>query len=174
MVNKEALAERAMEIQLARACCPCEEIHNGRERPSALADAFEALVGAIHLDGGLTERGSSITSSPNRSRTDAGRHTGNPRASCRKFYRAKMRWRRSIDCWRWRGRIMTGHLSAPFATAHRMARGSGKSKKCGRKWRRLRRPLRVCAPGQGLSHDLAAKPFKITRPHGFRTFTEHF
>jgi ribonuclease III len=30
-----------------------EESHGGRERPSALADAFEALLGAIFLDGGL-------------------------------------------------------------------------------------------------------------------------
>ncbi len=30
-----------------------EEIHGGRERPSALADAYEALVGAVFLDGGF-------------------------------------------------------------------------------------------------------------------------
>ena len=30
-----------------------EELHGGRERPSALADTFEALLGAIFLDGGF-------------------------------------------------------------------------------------------------------------------------
>ena len=30
-----------------------EETHGGRERPSALADTFEALLGAIFLDGGF-------------------------------------------------------------------------------------------------------------------------
>ena len=29
-----------------------EELHGGRERPSALADTYEALVGALFLDGG--------------------------------------------------------------------------------------------------------------------------
>jgi ribonuclease-3 len=30
-----------------------EQTHGGRERPSALADAFEALLGALLLDGGF-------------------------------------------------------------------------------------------------------------------------
>jgi ribonuclease-3 len=30
-----------------------EELNRGRERPSALADAFEAVLGAIFLDGGF-------------------------------------------------------------------------------------------------------------------------
>ena len=30
-----------------------EETHGGRERPSALADTYEALLGAIFLDGGF-------------------------------------------------------------------------------------------------------------------------
>jgi ribonuclease-3 len=30
-----------------------EEMHGGRDRPSALADAFEALLGAIFIDGGF-------------------------------------------------------------------------------------------------------------------------
>jgi ribonuclease-3 len=30
-----------------------EELHGGRDRPSALADTFEAVVGAIFLDGGF-------------------------------------------------------------------------------------------------------------------------
>ena len=30
-----------------------EELHGGRERPSALADTFEALLGAMFLDSGF-------------------------------------------------------------------------------------------------------------------------
>jgi ribonuclease-3 len=30
-----------------------EELHGGRDRPSALADTYEALLGAIFLDGGF-------------------------------------------------------------------------------------------------------------------------
>ena len=54
LVNKEALAEQALavEIGLELVVSRGEEKSGGRERPSALADAFEAVVGAIFLDGG--------------------------------------------------------------------------------------------------------------------------
>lgn len=55
LVNRRTLAEHGRELGLG----PCltvsrgEEMHGGRERPSALADAYEALLGAVFLDGGF-------------------------------------------------------------------------------------------------------------------------
>ena len=55
LVNRRTLAEHARllgvgaHLLLSRG----EEINGGRERGSTLADAFEALLGAIFLDGGL-------------------------------------------------------------------------------------------------------------------------
>ena len=53
LVNRRALAERGRTLGLGQAVILSrgEELHGGRERPSALADAYEALVGAIFLDG---------------------------------------------------------------------------------------------------------------------------
>ena len=54
MVNQRALAEQAARIGLGEHLILSrgEESNGGRARPSILADAFEALVGAIFLDGG--------------------------------------------------------------------------------------------------------------------------
>lgn len=55
LVNRRTLAEHGRDIGLG-ACLILshgEETHGGRERPSALADAFEALLGALFLDGGF-------------------------------------------------------------------------------------------------------------------------
>ena len=54
LVNRNTLAEQAREfrldhlIRLSRG----EEQNNGRNRPSILADAYEAFIGALFLDGG--------------------------------------------------------------------------------------------------------------------------
>ena len=55
LVNRRTLAEHGRELGLGRHLILShgEEMHGGRERPSALADAFEALLGAILLDGGF-------------------------------------------------------------------------------------------------------------------------
>jgi ribonuclease-3 len=55
LVNRRTLAERGRDIGLGRHLILSrgEEMHGGHERPSALADAFEALLGAIFLDGGF-------------------------------------------------------------------------------------------------------------------------
>src|SRR5881392_94756 len=52
LVNRRTLAEHARELELGRHLILSrgEEKHKGRERPSTLADAFEALLGAIFLD----------------------------------------------------------------------------------------------------------------------------
>ena len=56
LVNRRALAEkgRALDLGAHLVLSRGEESHGGRERPSALADAFEAVLGAIFLDGGFS------------------------------------------------------------------------------------------------------------------------
>jgi ribonuclease-3 len=55
LVNRRTLAEQGRELDLGRylRVSRGEELHGGRDRNSALADAFEALVGAVFLDGGF-------------------------------------------------------------------------------------------------------------------------
>lgn len=55
LVNRRMLAEhgRAVELHKHILLSRGEENTGGRHRPSAMADAFESLVGAIYLDGGL-------------------------------------------------------------------------------------------------------------------------
>ncbi len=54
LVNRKTLAERARALGLGAHLILSrgEETSGGRERASALADAYEALLGAIFLDGG--------------------------------------------------------------------------------------------------------------------------
>ncbi len=55
MVNRRTLAEQAGRLNLGEHLIVSrgEELSGGRERASALADALEALLGAIFLDGGF-------------------------------------------------------------------------------------------------------------------------
>ena len=55
LVNRRTLAEHGRRLGLGGYLIVSrgEEMHGGRERPSALADTFEALLGAIFLDGGF-------------------------------------------------------------------------------------------------------------------------
>ena len=55
LVNRRTLAERGRHLALGKHLILSrgEEMHGGRERPSALADAYEALLGAVFLDGGF-------------------------------------------------------------------------------------------------------------------------
>jgi ribonuclease-3 len=55
LVNRRTLAEHGRELGLGRHLILSrgEETHGGRERASALADAYEALLGALFLDGGF-------------------------------------------------------------------------------------------------------------------------
>ena len=54
VVNSAALAEVAAELDVGRALLlgKGEDSSGGREKPSILADAMEALIGAVYLDGG--------------------------------------------------------------------------------------------------------------------------
>jgi ribonuclease-3 len=55
LVNRRTLAVHGRALSLGEHLILSrgEELHGGRERPSALADTFEAVVGAIFLDGGF-------------------------------------------------------------------------------------------------------------------------
>jgi ribonuclease-3 len=55
LVNGESLAERSRALDLGRYVIVShgEEIHGGRNRVSTLSDTFEAVLGAIFLDGGF-------------------------------------------------------------------------------------------------------------------------
>lgn len=55
LVNRRTLAEKGRHLHLGEHLYLSrgEELSGGRERPSALADAYEAVLGAIYLDGGF-------------------------------------------------------------------------------------------------------------------------
>ena len=55
LVNRRTLAERARQLGIGQHLILSrgEDLHGGRDRPSALADTYEALLGAILLDGGF-------------------------------------------------------------------------------------------------------------------------
>ncbi len=55
LVNRRTLAERARHLAIGEHLIVSrgEEMHGGRERPSALADTYEALLGAVFLDSGF-------------------------------------------------------------------------------------------------------------------------
>lgn len=55
LVSRDALREHAASLDLGRYILMGrgEEASGGRERSSTLADAFEALIGALYVDGGL-------------------------------------------------------------------------------------------------------------------------
>ena len=54
MVNRRALSQQARALNLGEYLIMSrgELMHGGRERQSSLADAFEAVIGAIFMDGG--------------------------------------------------------------------------------------------------------------------------
>ena len=54
VVNSQALAEVAAELGVGAALLlgKGEDASGGRDKPSILADAMEALIGAVYLDGG--------------------------------------------------------------------------------------------------------------------------
>lgn len=63
LVNRRTLADQGARLRLGDHLILSrgEEMNRGRERPSTLADAFEALLGAIFLDGGYEAAQTFIT-----------------------------------------------------------------------------------------------------------------
>jgi ribonuclease III len=64
LVNRQTLADRARSLGLGPHLILSrgEDANGGRDRASALADAYEALLGAIFLDGGFAAAGEFILS----------------------------------------------------------------------------------------------------------------
>jgi ribonuclease-3 len=62
VVSKPTLAEiaRSLELGIYIDIAPSEEATGGREKDSILADAVEAIIGAVYLDAGLEEAGNLI------------------------------------------------------------------------------------------------------------------
>ena len=93
LVNREALAQRATVLKLGNELCLSrgEERSGGRNRPSALADAFEALVGAIYLDGGLTQVKKIIRKqfADQIDGADTNPHCGNPKGELQEILQSK-------------------------------------------------------------------------------------
>ena len=55
LVNQNSLARRSHQLELGihLVLSRGEQANQGRERPSILADAYEAVLGAVYLDGGF-------------------------------------------------------------------------------------------------------------------------
>ena len=90
LVNREELASRARDIKLGAQLNVSrgEEKNGGRNRDSALADAFEALIGAIYLDGGFSKVEIFIHTqfADALAGADAGRHVGNPKGELQELF----------------------------------------------------------------------------------------
>ena len=134
LVNRRALAEHGRKLMLGTHLIVSrgEDLHGGRERPSALADAFEALMGAVFVDGGyeaarefiLRDFGDPLTS------LQINPSVENPKGELQEVLQAK-----SPDAPEYRVVSATGpdHARVFECTVHHggveLARGAGRSKK---------------------------------------------
>ena len=134
LVNRSALAERAQALGLGAYLILSrgEEMHGGRERASALADAFEALLGAIFLDGGFDAASKFILREFGTAFGELGELPGieNPKGELQELLQA-----RSPEAPEYHAVSAVGpdHDRVFECTVHHggveLARGSGKSKK---------------------------------------------
>jgi len=134
MVNRRSLAEQARRFHLGEFLILSrgEESSGGREKQSALADAFEAVLGAMFLDGGFDaardfilgcfrEAFGHLTRIPN---------IDNPKGELQEMLQA-----RSIDAPQYQTTSVTGpdhdrlFECAVFHEGRELGRGKGKSKK---------------------------------------------
>ena len=134
LVNREALAERAREIHLGKelSLSRGEDRNDGRNRPSALADAFEAVVGAIYLDGGFIKVKKFIhTQFANQfAEADSGRHKGNPKGELQEILQGKSAVAPEYRLLETEGPDHArSFICAVRHSGRELARGSGKSKK---------------------------------------------
>ena len=134
LVNREALAERAREVHLGKelSLSRGEDRNDGRNRPSALADAFEAVVGAIYLDGGFIKVKKFIhTQFANQfTEADSGRHKGNPKGELQEILQGKSSVAPEYRLLETEGPDHDrSFICAVRHSGRELARGSGKSKK---------------------------------------------
>jgi ribonuclease-3 len=134
LVNRRTLAIHGRAITLGDQLILSrgEESHGGRERSSALADAFESVIGAIFLDGGYEAAREFILREfgPSLHEMAAPPSLENPKGELQEFLQAK-----SPDAPKYHVVSATGpdHDRVFECTVHHggveLARGSGKSKK---------------------------------------------
>jgi ribonuclease-3 len=93
MVNRQALADQSKRINLGNhlILSKGEETTGGRERPSALADTYEAVLGAIYLDGGLEEASKFIVRCFTKElhQNFSARNAGNPKGELQELLQSK-------------------------------------------------------------------------------------
>jgi ribonuclease-3 len=134
LVNRRTLAIRGRAIMLGEHLILSrgEEVHGGRDRSSALADAFESVIGAIFLDGGYEAARSFILREFEGGFDELG---GIPTLENPKGELQEMLQARSPDAPKYHVVSATGpdHDRVFECTVHHggleLARGSGKSKK---------------------------------------------
>ena len=165
LVNRRTLADHARHLGLGRILIVSrgEEIHGGRERPSALADTFEALLGAIFLDGGFEAAREFIlraVSAPVSAAWQSFPLSKIPRANCRNSSNPLPRKRRSI---------MSSPLPAPITIASSNAPSTTTAWNSRAVREKARKPPKAkppCGPGQAEEKIAAEK--KCRASFGFR------
>jgi ribonuclease III len=134
MVNRRSLAEQARRFQLGESLILSrgEESSGGREKQSALADAFEAVLGAMFLDGGFEAAREFVLKC---FRDAFGHLTRIPNIDNPKGELQEMLQARSIDAPQYQTTSVTGpdhdrlFECAVFHEGRELGRGKGKSKK---------------------------------------------
>jgi ribonuclease III len=134
MVNRRSLAEQARRFDLGEFLILSrgEESSGGREKQSALADAFEAILGAIFLDGGFAAARDFILQC---FRDAFGHLTRIPNIDNPKGELQEMLQARSVDAPHYQTTSVTGpdhdrlFECAVFHDGRELGRGKGKSKK---------------------------------------------
>lgn len=134
MVNRRSLAEQARKFRLGEFLILSrgEETSGGREKQSALADAFEALVGAIFIDGGFDAARAFVLRCFNDSFGHLTRipNIDNPKGELQEMLQSE-----SSEAPRYETTSVTGpdhdrvFECAVFHEKRELGRGSGKSKK---------------------------------------------
>ena len=134
LVNQSSLAERALHLKLGEYLIMSrgEESNGGRQRPSILADAFEAVIGAVYLDGGQDCACSTIVKQfqPQLDNMSELPKVENPKGALQELLQAN-----STEAPRYEVISATGpdhdreFECAVWHTGRELARGTGKSKK---------------------------------------------